>query len=199
MGDLTAFVLAGGKSSRMGSDKAFLELHGRTLLARALELARSVADCVRIVGPVEKFGSYGAVVEDLYAGRGPLGGIHAALLSSATELNLVFAVDLPFLTRELLDFLVREARATEAVVTVPRITGGFQPLCAVYRRGFATLAQTALEAGKNKIDALFPQTSTRIIEEPELLRFAFEAAMFENLNAPEDLARAAQRLATLKP
>jgi molybdopterin-guanine dinucleotide biosynthesis protein A len=148
---------------------------------------------------VEKFGSYGAVVEDLYAGRGPLGGIHAALLSSATELNLVFAVDLPFLTRELLDFLVREARATEAVVTVPRITGGFQPLCAVYRRGFATLAQTALEAGKNKIDALFPQTSTRIIEEPELLRFAFEAAMFENLNAPEDLARAAQRLATLKP
>ena len=199
MGDLTAFVLAGGKSSRMGSDKAFLELHGHTLLARALELARSVADCVRIVGPVEKFGSYGAVVEDLYAGRGPLGGIHAALLSSATELNLVFAVDLPFLTRELLDFLVREARATEAVVTVPRITGGFQPLSAVYRRGFATLAQTALEAGKNKIDALFPQTSPRIIEEPELRRFAFDAAMFENLNAPEDLARAAQRLATLKP
>ena len=194
MGDLTAFVLAGGKSSRMGSDKAFLELHGRTLLDRALELARGVADCVRIVGPLDKFGSYGAVVEDLYAGRGPLAGIHAALVSSATELNLVFAVDLPFVNRELLTFLVERARASDAVVTVPRIAGGFQPLCAVYRRGFAVPAEAALQAGNNKIDALFSQVATRIIEEPELQEFAFDAALFENLNTPEDLARATRRL-----
>jgi molybdopterin-guanine dinucleotide biosynthesis protein A len=96
--------------------------------------------------------------------------------------------------RELLTFLVERARASDAVVTVPRIAGGFQPLCAVYRRGFASMAEAALEAGKNKIDALFSQVATRIIEEPELQEFAFDAALFENLNTPEDLARATQRL-----
>jgi len=76
------------------------------------------------------------------------------------------------------------------VVTVPRIAGGYQPLCAVYRRAFAPLAQAALEAGRNKIDALFADVTTRILEEPELRGFAFSAAMFDNLNTPDDLRRA---------
>lgn len=190
MPDFTAFVLAGGRSSRMGTDKASLQFEGRTLLARALDLLRALTPEVRIVGPAAKFAPYGRVIEDVYPGRGPLAGIHAALSASTTELNLILAVDLPFATEALLRFIVEQARAADAVVTVPRIAGGYQPLCAVYRRAFVPLAQAALEAGRNKIDALFAGTTTRILGEPELSRFAFSAAMFDNLNTPEDLRRA---------
>ncbi|HXP47672.1 MAG TPA: molybdenum cofactor guanylyltransferase [Terriglobales bacterium] len=190
MPDFSAFVLAGGRSSRMGSDKAFLQFEGRTLLARALDLLRSLTPEVRIVGPAAKFAPHGQVIEDVYPGRGPLAGIHAALSASTAELNLILAVDLPFVSESLLRFIVEQARAADAVVTVPRIAGGYQPLCAVYRCVFAPLAQAALEAGRNKIDALFAATTTRILEEPELSRFAFSAAMFDNLNTPEDLRRA---------
>ncbi len=190
MPDLSGFVLAGGRSRRMGTDKAFLQLDGRTLLVRVLDLLRALTPQVGIVGPAAKFTAYGLVIEDVYAGRGPLAGIHAALTSSTTELNLIMAVDLPLISESLLRFLVEQARASDAVVTVPRIAGGYQPLCAVYRRAFAPLALAALESGKNKIDALFAPATTRILEESELNRFAFGAAMFENLNTPEDLRRA---------
>jgi len=91
MPEVTAFILAGGKSTRMGVDKAFAGLDGRTLLARALQLARSVASDVRIVGNKAKFARFGPVVEDMFPNCGPLGGIHAALRASATDLNLVLA------------------------------------------------------------------------------------------------------------
>jgi len=190
MPDLSAFVLAGGRSSRMGSDKAFLVFEGRTLLERALYSLRALTPEVRIAGPAAKFAAYGPVVEDVYTGCGPLGGLHAALSKSKTELNLVVAVDMPFVSESLLRFIIEQARAANAVVTVPRIAGGFQPLCAAYRRDFASLAQGALEAGNNKIDALFAMTTKRILEEAELSRFAFSAAMFENLNTPADVRRA---------
>src|SRR5258705_3897791 len=90
------FVLTGGKSSRMGADKAFLEFDGRTLLERALEVMHEACDEVAIVGDPAKFGSYGVVVPDLYPGCGPLAGIHAALLHSSAELNMVLAVGMPF-------------------------------------------------------------------------------------------------------
>ena len=92
--DVTAFVLAGGKSTRMGKDKAFLEFRGRILLARALELAAGAGQEVRIVGDPRKFAAFGQVIEDIYRERGPLGGIHAALKSSSTRLNLMLAVDI---------------------------------------------------------------------------------------------------------
>jgi len=190
MPDVSAFVLAGGRSSRMGTDKAFLQVEGRTLLGRTLDLLCALTLEVRIVGPADKFALYGPVIEDVYPGRGPLAGIHAALSASTTELNLILAVDLPFVTESLLRFIVEQARAADAVVTVPRIAGGYQPLCAVYRRAFAPLAQAALEAGRNKIDVLFAATTARVLEEAELNRFAFSAAMFHNLNTPEDFHRA---------
>jgi molybdopterin-guanine dinucleotide biosynthesis protein A len=188
--DVTAFVLAGGKSSRMGSDKAFLELGGETLLSRALQAAGSVAGEVRIVGAPQKFAAFGEVIEDVYRGQGPLGGIHAALSNSQTELNLVLAVDLPFVGREFLEFLLLRARESDAMITVPRAGGGLQPLCAAYRRGFAEVAERSLRAGNNKIDSLFATLETCVIEEDELARAGFSVEMFRNLNTPEELEKA---------
>jgi len=199
--DLSAFVLAGGKSSRMGSDKAFLELNGSTLLARALSLAKAVTKNLSIVGTREKFESIERelqvpVIEDVYRGQGPLAGIHAALRGTRTELNLVISVDMPFLESRFLEFLVTQARSCDAVVTVPRANGSFQPLCAIYRPQFREVAQRALDQGNNKIGALFSasEVSVRIIEEDEIRKLAFDPAMFHNLNTPEDLRRAAHLL-----
>lgn len=190
MADLTAFVLAGGQSTRMGVDKAFLQLDRVTLLARALDLLSSVTTEVRILGPREKFAKFAAVVEDEFPNHGPLGGIHAALRASASDLNLMLAVDMPFVDVRFLDYLVGESRRCTAVVTLPRAAGGWQPLCAVYRKPFADLAERALRQGKNKIDPLFAQVELCVVEEAELMKQGFSPEMFRNLNTPEELNQA---------
>ena len=190
-GDIAAFILAGGKSSRMGTDKAFVELNGRTLLARALGLARSVTPEVFIVGSAEKFSAFAPVVEDEFAGCGPLGGIHAALRASRRDCNLILAVDLPFLSFALLQFVIGRARKSGApLATVPRSDGMWQPLCAVYRREFAEAAERALRAGRYKIDPLFGEVAVTAIQEDELAEAGFASRIFSNLNTPGDLQAA---------
>jgi molybdopterin-guanine dinucleotide biosynthesis protein A len=188
-----AFLLAGGKSSRMGADKAFLEFRGRTLLERALAVLGRVCPSVAIVGDPIRFSSYGSVIEDLYPGCGPLAGIHAALARSSAELNLMLAVDMPFVSEELLAYLFSAAEESGAVVTVPRTRKGLQPLCAVYRREFTNVADLALQKGHYKIDALFPGLSIRIVEEAELEKAGFSERNFFNINTPEDERTADER------
>ena len=193
------FLLAGGKSSRMGVDKAFLDFGGQTLLDRALTVMGAVCGKVTIVGDPDKFAEYesskyGSVVADIFPGCGPLAGIHAALVHSTAKLNLMLAVDMPFVSRELLAFIFAAAEDEDnhAIVTVPRTSKGFQPLCAVYRRDFSTTAEQALRAGKYKIDATFPSVSVRVIEEDELAAAGFSEQIFFNVNTPQD-RRAAER------
>jgi molybdopterin-guanine dinucleotide biosynthesis protein A len=187
------FILAGGKSSRMGpnTDKAFLDFHGQSLLERALTVAGAVCDRVTIVGDPARFAKVGSskyvpVVADIFPGCGPLAGIHAALTHSTAELNLMLAVDMPFVSRELLAFLFATAEASDAVITVPRTSRGFQPLGAVYRRDFSTVAEQALRAGKYKVDAAFSGVPVRVIEENELAAAGFSERDFFNVNTPQD-------------
>jgi len=180
------FLLAGGKSSRMAADKAFLEFRGQTLLQRALAVIAQVCPSVAIVGDPARFSNYGPVIEDLYSGCGPLAGIHAALTRSSAELNLMLAVDMPFVSEELLSYLFSAAEESGAVVTVPRTRKGLQPLCAVYRGAFADAADIALRAGHYKIDALFRGLSIRVVEEAELEKAGFSEHNFFNINTPED-------------
>ncbi len=184
------YLLAGGKSSRMGTntDKAFLDFRGQTLLERALTVMSEVCGRVTIVGDPAKFSKYGPVVGDIFPGCGPLAGIHAALTNSTAELNLMLAVDMPFVSRELLAFLFAAATDEDnhAIITVPRTSKGFQPLCAIYRREFSTAAEQALRAGKYKIDAAFSGVSIRVIEEAELAASGFSEQSFFNVNTPQD-------------
>jgi len=168
---LTAFILAGGKSTRMGADKAFVDYEGRTFLARTLDLARSITSDVRIVGSREKFAPFAPVVEDIFRDCGPLGGIHAALRASRTELNLVLAVDTPFVPAAFLRYLIRRAQsAPDVTVIVPR-----------------NAAENALRAGRNKIGRLFDQVRTRAIGEEELEAADFSVSIFRNLNTPQEV------------
>ena len=203
------FVLAGGKSSRMGAnvDKVFLEFRGRTLLDRALDTARSVCAVVSIVGDPAKFAHYltaehaeskdadsqaPTAVPDIFPNCGPLGGIHAALAQSSAEQNLMLAVDMPLVSKELLEFLFKTAEANESIVTVPRVGKGLQPLCAIYRRQFAAAAEIALREGKYKIDAVFGGVSIRVIEAGELSDAGFTEEIFFNVNTPHDRLMAEQ-------
>ncbi len=176
----------------MGRDKAFLKLGGRTLLDRAMELANTVAPTVRVVAPQEKFLTIARTIEDVFPDCGPLGGIHAALTCTSAELNLVLAVDSPFVESDFLTYVIAQASQVSALVTVPEAGNRRQPLCAVYRRDFLEVAEQALKKNKNKIDALFADVETRVIAEPEITRMGFSAKMFQNLNTPEEFAKAEQ-------
>jgi len=192
------FLIAGGKSSRMGADKAFLDFGGQTLLDRALAVMGAVCDRVAIIGDPAKFAKcglaqsgsakYESIVADIFSGCGPLAGIHAALVHSPAALNLMLAVDMPFVSRELLAFFfaAAEDKDNHAIITVPRTSKGLQPLCAVYRRDFSAAAEQALRAGKYKIDAAFSGISTRVIEESELAAAGFSERSFYNVNTPQD-------------
>jgi len=186
----TAFILAGGKSSRMGEDKAFLRLHGKTLLEIAHGLVSGACGKVSIVGDRARFGP--DAIEDIYPDSGPLGGIHAALAATKSDLNLVIAVDTPFLEPKFLRWMLHRAATTPSIVTVPRLASGFQPLCAVYRRSFKAFAEEALKAGKFKIDPLYEKVRTQTVTEAELNHLAFDLRMFDNLNTRAEFDRAVQ-------
>ncbi len=170
----------------MGQDKALLGLKDRTLLVRALALGNSVSQSVWIVGSAAKYAAFGPIVEDIYPERGPLAGIHAALVQTCTDLNVIVAVDLPFLTSSFLNYLISRARESIALVTVAKAGGHWQPLCAVYHRSFAQVAERSLRAGRNKIDPLFTEVKTEIIEPDELARNGFSEQLFRNVNTRQD-------------
>ena len=138
----------------MGSDKALLELAGQPLLRHALDMARAVTKNVKIVGDPAKYAAFGIVVPDLYHDHGPLGGIHAALVHSITEFNLILATDLPFVEPEFLRHLITIAGATEALVTVPQIGAYFEPLCAVYPAEACEVARRVLSQGQLSLQGL---------------------------------------------
>lgn len=186
--DCAAFILAGGKSTRMGADKAFVMLNGRTMLQHALDLISTVTNTVAIVGAASKFQQFAPTVEDIFSDCGPLAGIHAALQSSSSELNLILAVDVPFVPAGLLRYLLSQAPIhPDAVAIVPRTLQGWQPLCAVYRREFFRAAEAALRGGNYKIDALFSGINVQAVDEGELAGRGFSSYAFCNLNTQAEL------------
>src|SRR5580693_7445618 len=120
---MNGFILAGGLSSRMGSDKALLEIDGRPLIAHALDLLSAVTPAPRICGSRPDLAPFADVIPDNFPNSGPLGGIEAALSASTTDLNLFLPVDLPNLPIEFLRVLVARAEDSNAVATIPTLAG----------------------------------------------------------------------------
>lgn len=147
------FVLAGGRSTRMGQDKVLLPLAGRSLLDIALDKLRvlPLAGAPRIVAVRSDLSSHGAVIADLQPGCGPLSGIEAALTASTQPLNVFLPVDLPLLPAHFLLWMLQRAETTGAMMTVPRINGRPQPLCAVYHRDLVVHLTASLRAGDYKV------------------------------------------------
>lgn len=187
--DITGFVLAGGKSRRMGTDKTQISWGAGTLLTHALDRMEQVVKEVLVVGGPGT-GSLDTIPDSQHD-SGPLAGIDAALARTNTEWNLFLALDLPLISSALLDLLA-DCTTTQASVVVPRVVGALQPLCAVYRRTLRSVCRERLQAGDLSILHLLAGVETRIMEEGELRSHGFTPEMFLNVNTPEDLARARQ-------
>lgn len=134
--DLTGFILAGGKSSRMGADKFALETNGENFLLRAQNALKPICETVKIVlNQSQNIETALPVVRDIFAERGALGGTHAALKNCDTKFAVILAVDLPLVTVEAIENLAALALENDRIpAVVPHQADGRpQPLCAVYR------------------------------------------------------------------
>jgi molybdopterin-guanine dinucleotide biosynthesis protein A len=147
------FVLAGGRSTRMGQDKALLPWGGQTLLEVALDKLRALplATAPRIAAARSDLSPHAGVIADLHPGCGPLSGIEAALAASSRPLNVFLPVDVPLLPAQFLLWMLQRAETTGALVTVPRINGWPQALCAVYHRDLLGHISASLVAGDYKV------------------------------------------------
>jgi len=186
---VTGFAVAGGRSQRMGSDKALLLWAGTTLLEHTLARLRAVCAEVCILSGVQiRYRDYGVPVHaDMIQGAGPLGGVHAGLLNLRAPLGLFLAVDTPLVPPALLGALAAAAAGFDAVV--PVVGGLPEPLCAVYRGTCLEPVQRRLEAGERKMTSFWPDVRVRTMAEDELAAFGDPAVMFRNLNTTEDYLR----------
>lgn len=178
------YLLAGGKSSRMGRDKALLPFHGATLGAHVAAVVAAAAGSMTVVGDPEKYASLGyPVLPDRSPGAGPLGGIETALYHTRADWNLVVACDMPKLTAEFLRELLDAGEHRQAGVLLPAgPTGRPEPLVAVYHRCCGPALRRALDAGVRRVTEALASLDVVVWE-------MHNAACLENLNTPEEWAR----------
>jgi len=193
---VAGIVLAGGQSSRMGRDKALLQLGGLRLLVRTARLIQSaVGGPATVVGGGAAYRSLGLrVLEDDWPGAGPLGAIATTLRVSEAPWCLVVACDLPYLTKEWLDYLIARALASEADAVVPISSGGAEPLCAAYHQKCAPVIRAALEAGTRKVTDGLASLLLETISPMECKPFDRDGLLFKNMNSPADYQEAQAKL-----
>lgn len=192
---VAGFILAGGSSTRMGRDKALLEIGGVPLLVRTARLLEPLAASVTVVGTPDRYAHLGlrVVPDDYPAGTGPLGGIATALRISTAEWNLVAGCDLPYLSEEWLDWLMARALASRADAIVPETPQGLEPLCAMYRSRCATTLAAAVAKGVRKVTDGFAGLAMERIT-PADWGARSSAFLFTNMNTPQDYKEAKRRL-----
>ncbi len=187
----SAAILAGGKSSRMGTNKALLDVGGSSMLRRTVALVHPLVDDLFIVaddpGPYENLGL--PVVPDIHPGHGAIGGIHAALLRAAHPLVLCAACDMPHIGLRLLELLLSAARPDDDAL-VPRVGGRLEPLLAVYGRGARQGFEKAILAGQLRVVDALDGLRVRFIDEAELRAADPGLRSFFNVNTPGELAAA---------
>jgi molybdopterin-guanine dinucleotide biosynthesis protein A len=186
--DFTGFVLAGGRSSRMGADKFALEFDGETFLERAVKVLKPVCESVKIVlNKTQTIEISLPVVRDIYEMRGALGGIHAALKNCETKFAVVLAVDLPLVTTAAIENLCRLALASNKYPAfVPRQTDGRpQPLCAVYRAKYClpSLEKLLDETGSASVRDFLDLIAPKYVEVNKL---SADENLLYNVNFPAD-------------
>lgn len=207
-GDAAGFVLAGGMSSRMGRDKALLELGGQPLIIRALGILRDAGLDASIAGARTALESFAPVIADREPGLGPLSGICAALRATPARWAVFLSVDAPLLPASLVAYLVWHAQITEQPVTIASVSGFAQTLPAVVDRAVLPVLEAELREGHRGCFAAFELAAKALgsrlqgiptellVQGGQVTHAAGLPALhwFLNVNAPQDLERAASLL-----
>ena len=197
MRPITIAIIAGGKSRRMGQDKAFLQLGGKSLLSRVIAASAHLhlAETIIIADQRDAYAAFGLpVYPDIMPDKGSLGGIYTALHHANTEYTLTLACDMPFVNPDLLRYM-RSLIDGETDIIAPRVNGYPQALHAIYRATCAEPIRQQLQQNRLKIIRFYDQMRLRFIDEAEYAPYDPHGRSFENLNTPEDLARATRYLA----
>jgi molybdenum cofactor guanylyltransferase len=191
------FVTAGGKSSRMGHDKAWLELDGVTMIERVIAALRPVTAQVTIIANRPEYTRLNLpVVADTHADVGPLEAIRTALVNSRQPRVVLVGCDLPFVTPPLFTHLLRVGGDAQAVVPLDD-SGQVEPLCAIYSVAALTAVSRLIAAGERKVSRLFERIPTRFVAFDELRHLDGAERFFENINSPADYRRAVEELKSL--
>lgn len=190
MSDVAGFVTAGGRSSRMGRDKAWLEIAGRPMIAHVIAALQPATTSVSIIANDSEYARLGfPVLPDSHSGIGPLEAIRISLLNTKGPRALLVGCDLPFVTSELFKFLVSLDGPYEAVVPISA-NQRLEPLCAIYRSSSLNAVEALIASGGRKISLLYDRIFTRFVGFEELQHLAGSELFFNNVNTPDDYARA---------
>jgi molybdenum cofactor guanylyltransferase len=178
MDSTAGFVLTGGRSSRMGRDKALLPIDGSVLVERTAEVVRAAAGSVTLIGAPGRYSHLGLpVLPDLVPDGGPLCGLHTALKITRADWNLVVACDMPGLTVAFLGDLLAAAQQLGCACLAPQTDSGLHPLCAVYHRRSADAVEFAIQRKSFKMHDLLK--SLGAVSWP-----VADVSLLENVNTP---------------
>jgi molybdenum cofactor guanylyltransferase len=196
MTQFSIVINAGGKSTRMGTDKAFLEIDGKPMIERIIEQTAGLGEQLIVANEADKYAHLRLpVVGDLLPDKGALGGLYTAIQAASHPYTFVLACDMPFVNRPLLEHLMSLAPNFEAVV--PRLMADgkaeAEPFRAIYSKACLGPIKTALDAGKMRVISFFPDMNLRWVEEDELRQYDPELLTFMNCNTPEELEAVRQK------
>lgn len=194
-GAIGGFILAGGKSERMGRPKGLLPFAGKPLVRHLAQLLEVTGEPAVIIGPPGDYGGLGLrVIPDDRRDAGPLGGIATALRVSDCAWNLIVGCDLPFLTTDWLEHLIQRATDSPADAVLPLNEQGLEPLCAMYRKRIEPDLTAALSRGVRKITDGLAKLTIETIAPAEWKRFDPRGRLFKNINTPADYEDAQKSL-----
>ena len=183
---MNAVILVGGKSSRMGTNKAFLELKGKTFIELQIELLREMFDEISISANTPSEYEYLnlPIFKDIYPGKGPLGGIYTSLINSSSLHTFMLACDMPFVGPELIKHL--KDLTKEYDVVIPKSENGLEPLHAFYSKNCIEPIKRELDENNLRIRSFFPQVSVKIVELGSLASSDHFKNSIKNLNTMAD-------------
>lgn len=188
---ITSIVLAGGTSSRLGRDKLYEVIGGKTLIQRVLEHLATISAEIIIVAAEKELAlppyPPTKLVYDIHQGKGSLGGIYSGITRSSRFHSLVVAGDMPFLNTALLRHMA--AISVGFDVVIPRIGDGVEPLCAVYSKNCLAPIEGLMRRGNLKIIDFFASVKVRYVEEEEINAFDPSHLSLFNVNTEADLAK----------
>ncbi|MBN1821339.1 MAG: molybdenum cofactor guanylyltransferase [Prolixibacteraceae bacterium] len=184
MKELTGIILSGGKSLRMGADKAFIPFREKLLIEHSIEILKPFCSEILISANSEKYSSFGyKIVPDEIAGCGPIGGIYSALKKSTSLWNLIISCDTPFISNELITRLKGSVGDFDCLI--PAYAGNKEPLVSMFHKKCLPDISEHIKAGNFKMHTLLEKLNCLEIDVSDLVQK--KPDLFANFNSPEDI------------
>lgn len=178
---ITAIILAGGKSSRMGEDKAFLKVKAKTMIEHVIAAVKPITKDIIIIANDKKHEQFGyPVYKDLITNCGPLAGIYTGLTFSETTKNLIISCDIPMLSTQLLQSLIQHSEGYE--VCVPKNNHKLHPLIGVYSKSCLPVFEKELNNKQRKIQIALQKVPLKVMDADN-----FDPQIFTNVNTKTEL------------